>query len=179
MNNDGLPDHIEETVRAIEQLHVQHQERASALDRLLDRSKAHIGQSSFVFVFIFLVAIWIAINSPWGGSIRWDPPPFAYLQVGLALLAVCIAILILATQTRADRLANHREKLILHLAFLSERKTAKIIALLEELRRDIPQVRNRIDREAEQMTKKADANAVSEALQTVAPDETSPSDIKP
>jgi len=61
-------------------------------------------------------------------------------------------------------LAAHREQLILQLAFVNERKTAKIVALLEELRRDSPQLRDRRDPVAEQMTESINAREVSEAL---------------
>ncbi len=52
-------------------------------------------------------------------------------------------MLILTTQRRADELAQHREQLTLELAILSEQKTAKVIELLEEMRRDNPNLRNR------------------------------------
>jgi uncharacterized membrane protein len=73
--------------------------------------------------------------------------------------------LILGTQRRADQLASHREQLTLELAILSEQKSAKIIALLEELRRDHPEVRDRIDPEAHAMSTPADPEAVLEAIQ--------------
>ena len=44
--------------------------------------------------------------------------------------------LILATQRRENQLAQLREQLNLELAILSEQKTAKVIQLLEESRRD-------------------------------------------
>ena len=92
-------------------------------------------------------------------------------------LAFLVTVLILATQRRADSLADHREQLILQLAFVSEQKTAKIIGLLEELRRDSPQVRDRVDHVAEQMTEIVDPKAVSNALRDAA--ESVRSDARP
>ena len=47
---------------------------------------------------------------------------------------------------------------------LSERKTAKIIQLLEELRRDHPGIADRLDAEAEAMSEPANPQAVGDAL---------------
>jgi uncharacterized membrane protein len=61
-------------------------------------------------------------------------------------------------------LASHHEQLTLELAILSEQKSAKIIALLEELRQDHPEIRNRVDKEAAAMSAPADPHSVLEAI---------------
>ncbi len=75
------------------------------------------------------------------GHKPWDEPPFSWLQGMTGVAALYMTILILATQRREDQLASHREQLTLELGILSEQKAAKIIQLLEELRRDLPDVR--------------------------------------
>jgi uncharacterized membrane protein len=165
-NDTGLPPHVEETVRAVEQLHVTHHESASSLDRLLERIRAFISHPSLVGATVIFIAAWIGINLYLRGR-AFDPPPFAYLSLFLSFVAVYVTILILATQRRADGLAGHREQLILQLGFVSEQRSAKIIALLEELRRDSPQIRDRVDPEAQQMTERVDPDAVSEALREI------------
>jgi uncharacterized membrane protein len=174
--NEVLPPHVEETARAVEQLHVEHKDRATSLERLLDRLKEQVSTPLFIVVGAIVVTAWIAINMV-AGRAAPDPPPFNFLEIVLSFFAFLVTVLILATQRRADTLAAHREQLILQLAFVSEQKTAKIIALLEEQRRDSPQLRDRVDRVAEQMTEAVDPHAVSEALRntteggTTLPDE--------
>jgi uncharacterized membrane protein len=75
-----------------------------------------------------------------------------------------MVVLILATQRREDQLAQRRELLILELAILAEQKTAKVIQLLEESRRDNPLIRNRVDPEAEAMAQPADPKSVLDAI---------------
>ncbi len=75
-----------------------------------------------------------------------------------------MTVLILVTQRREDQLASHREQLTLELGILSEQKAAKIIELLEELRRDMPHVRDRVDEEAVAMSAPADPEAVLNAI---------------
>ncbi|MBV9571480.1 MAG: DUF1003 domain-containing protein [Alphaproteobacteria bacterium] len=164
MPDPHLPPHIEQTVRAVEQLHVEHRECASPVDRLLDGTKALISRPGFLGFLLASVLAWVLANATLPIRLRLDPPPFLYLSLALAFAAVCITVLVLSTQWRADRLAEHREKLILQLTFVSEQKSAKLIALVEELRRDLPHVPNRIDSEAQQMTEAVDATAVSQAL---------------
>src|SRR5271163_2420297 len=70
-------------------------------------------------------------------------------MVGLA--ALLTATMILTTQNRQAKLMEQRMHLDLQVNLLTEQKTAKLIELLEELRRDLPNVRNRHDSEAEIM----------------------------
>ena len=75
-----------------------------------------------------------------------------------------VVILIYATQRREDQLAELREQLTLELALLSEQKTAKMIQLLEEFRRDIPLVEDRVDEQADAMAEPANPERVLEAI---------------
>ena len=98
------------------------------------------------------------------GAAAWDAPPFAWLQGVVGLLALYVTVLILTTQRREDQLAGYREQLTLELAIVGEQKSAKIIALLEEMRRDNPNLRNRVDTEAAAMAVPADPQAVLDAI---------------
>jgi uncharacterized membrane protein len=162
-----LPPHVEETVRAVEQMRAEHHTSATPIERTLEWIKTRASAPVFVLFAIAFVGLWIGANVVLR-NVAWDRPPFAYLELMLSALAFFVTILILATQRRADTLAGHREQLILQLAFVSEQKTAKIIGLLEELRRDSPQLRDRIDRVADQMTEAVDPHAVSDALRDAA-----------
>jgi uncharacterized membrane protein len=93
-----------------------------------------------------------------------DSPPFAWLEVAATLLSVYIALLILITQRYENELTIQRERLMLELGILADQKTAKIIQLLEELRRDHPQIKDRINVEAAEMAKPADTQAVVKAI---------------
>jgi uncharacterized membrane protein len=52
----------------------------------------------------------------------------------------------------------------LELAILSEQKTAKVIQLLEEVRRDSPHIHDRVDQEAEAMARPADPQSVLDSI---------------
>ena len=140
-----LPAHIEETVLAIAQLHADHEARATPLQRFVDRLTARAGRPRFLALLTVLIVVWIAVNVGMVaiGLEPFDQPPFFWMQGVVALTALYMTVLILTTQRREDEMAGHREQLTLELAILSEQKSAKIIALLEELRRDSPMKRMR------------------------------------
>jgi uncharacterized membrane protein len=161
-----LSAHIEETIRSIAQLHAERHETATSLQRAVDRVTALLGRPCFIGMLTAVVFGWIGLNllaAPLGYR-PVDPPPFPWLGGAVSLVSLYLVVLILATQRREDQLAQHRELLILELAILSEQKTAKVIQLLEENRRDNPLIRDRVDREAETMAQPADPQSVLDAI---------------
>ncbi len=161
-----LPAHIEDTIKAIAKLHSDHRQEAGAMQRMVDRLTATVGRPRFLAAMTAAIALWVGANLVLMVSAKpaWDPPPFGWLQGALAVLALYVTVLILTTQRREDQLAGYREQLTLELAILSEQKSAKIIALLEEMRRDSPSLRNRVDEEAAAMAVAADPQAVLDAI---------------
>ncbi len=161
-----LPAHIEETVQAIARLHAAHRARASPLQRIVERATARAGRPAFVALLTAGVVAWVALNFAMVaiGRVPFDQPPFFWLQGAVALTALYMTVLILTTQRREDEFTAHREQLTLELAILSDQKSAKIIALLEELRRDDPHIHNRDDAEANLLSTPADPNAVLQAI---------------
>jgi uncharacterized membrane protein len=93
-----------------------------------------------------------------------DPPPFSWMQDAVSLASLLMIVAILATQQRDEELAQLRQQLALELAILSEQKTAKIIELIEELRRDDPLLKDRVDKQAEAMARPSDPDSVIEAI---------------
>jgi uncharacterized membrane protein len=71
---------------------------------------------------------------------------------------------VLSTQRRDEELAQLHQQLTLQLALLGEQKTAKLIALVEALRRDHPAIPDRIDAEAQAMAQPANPEAVLDAI---------------
>jgi uncharacterized membrane protein len=161
-----LPAHIEETIRSIARLHAEHHQNATPLQRAVDRITALLGRPRFIGVLATISAGWISLNLL-AAALSYrpiDPPPFPGLGLAVSLVSLYIVVLILATQRREYQLAQLREQLTLELAILSEQKTAKVIQLLEESRRDNPLIRNRVDQEAEAMAQPADPKSVLDAI---------------
>ena len=162
-----LADHIEETVRSIAQLQAEHRQNATTLQRAIDGTTGLLSRPWFIVILLLTALGWIGVNLVVAslGYHSIDPPPFTWLSGAASLASLFMVVLILATQRQEDQLGRRRELLILELAILSEQKTAKVIELLEEVRRDNPLIQDRVDKEAEAMAQPADPKSVLEVIQ--------------
>jgi uncharacterized membrane protein len=162
----SLPEHVEQTVQAIAKLHAQHDRRASPLVRAVDRMTALVARPAFIGAVTAAAVLWIGGNLclGWLGHARLDQPPWPWLQTVSGLGAIYITALVLISQRRKDEISELREQLTLQLAVLTEQKASKLIALLEEQRRDSPELADRHDDEAEAMSTPADPQTVIQAL---------------
>jgi uncharacterized membrane protein len=161
-----LPTHIEETIQAIARLQAEHRRNATPLQHAVERITAFIGQTTFVAGLTVALLLWIGGNTVLRSMHlpTLDAPPFSWLQGAAGILALYITVFILSTQRRENELSDLREQLNLELVITSEQKTAKVIQLLEELRRDMPQVANRSDPEAVAMARPADPEVMLDAI---------------
>jgi uncharacterized membrane protein len=167
----ALPSHVDDTVQAIARLHALHAAEASPVQLRIERATRRVARPASVILLTVLVLAWAGSNLLLAtiGQKPFDRPPFFVLQGLVGLAALYMTILILTTQRREDQLASLREQLTLELAILSEQKSAKIIALLEELRRDDPNITDRSDTHADELSKVADPTAVVDALRQTNP----------
>ncbi len=166
----GLGPSVADTVDSLAEFHLEHYREASGVQRSIDWLTERLGRPGVVIVILAGLAAWTAYAAVTTGG-RVDKPAFAWLELFAALSALVISVLILVTQRREDQLAERRAKLTLELALLADRKSSKVISLLEELRRDHPDVADRVDRETDDLATPADPKAVLAAIdeQTAAP----------
>lgn len=162
----AVPAHVEDTVQAVARFHATHQADANLLQRLVEQVTRRAGSPAFIVLLVVLVVCWITLNLYLiaTGSTPVDAPPFYWLQGAVSLTALFMTVIILTTQRREDKLAGLRDQLTLELSILSEQKSAKIIALLEEMRRDDPHISDRSDEHADALSKPADPDVVLGAL---------------
>jgi uncharacterized membrane protein len=170
IRDTALPPHIKETVRSIAELQEEHDSEASVFQRIIARMTHFFGSLHFFAALTIVVLLWISINLA-AVSLRhtpFDKPPFILLQGAVGLGVLYMTILIFGTQQCDEKIAAHRERMTLQLAMINEQKSAKIIQLLEDLRRDSPFVRNRVDVKANAMAAPVNSQAVSEAIKEIA-----------
>lgn len=160
-----MPDHVSGTVDTLAQLHAAHMEKAGALENSVRATTRLIGKPCALLVFVAILVFWVTWNQmEVPPALVFDEAPFDYLDHLATIFGVLIAMLVLITQQRDDVLAERRDQLILELAAISDLKSSKIISLLEELRNDLPNVANRKDTEANEMTKVEDPSDLLGAI---------------
>lgn len=166
-NSEGgvdLANHVAESVEAVAEFHRDHYRNASGLQRTIDAVTDRLGRPAAVIVLVLAVSAWAGLAA-WRGGGRVDQPSFAWLELAATVAALLVSFLILVTQRREDLLADRRAQLTLELALLADRKSAKIIELLEELRRDEPNLADRSDPESEDMAKPTDPATIAASIE--------------
>ena len=156
------PDHVETVVRSIEEIHAAHGETAGRGQRALSRAAALVSRPAFLLATVVAILLWLGVNMVELGAL--DAPPFPWLQGAMTLVSLCLVILLVGAQRHENELTRKRDLLELGLAMVSEQKMGKLIQLLEELRRDMPGVHDRTDRQADEMTQTPDHRKVMDTL---------------
>ncbi|HEY5282404.1 MAG TPA: DUF1003 domain-containing protein [Polyangia bacterium] len=161
-------------VESVASIRARAEQRLDKHQRRMEVLTAALGRPRTVYATLSMVVGWVVFNGGAAKLLGWqsiDPPPFFWLQGMVALCALLMTTLVLITANRQTRNAEERSHLDLQVNVLSEHKVAKLIALVEELRRDLPMVRNRVDQEADAMQEAVDPHAMLEALERVSVNE--------
>jgi uncharacterized membrane protein len=157
---------INQNIGAVLDFYAREEQKLSGSQRALERMSHFLGQPFFLGVIIAFVAVWMVANAALGrlGYVPFDPPPFSWLQGIVGLSALLTATIVLTKQNRLARLAEQRAHLDLKVTLLTEQKAAKLIDLLEELRRDLPNVKDRHDSGAAALQRSMSPDLVLAAL---------------
>jgi uncharacterized membrane protein len=162
-----LAGHVHQNVENIGAIVSMAERKITRHQRAVERFTRVIGRPRTLYLIGGAVIAWALYNlaAPALGLHRLDEPPFFWLQGLISLGALLTTVMVLTTQNRHLHLAEQRAHLDLQVNLLSEQKIAKLIALIEELRRDLPNVVNRRDSVAEQMQEPVDPAAMVSAIE--------------
>ena len=158
-----LSAHVAQSVDELVDIHLEHYRSAPWLQRSIDRLTALAATPAALVALSVGVVLWVGVTALVSRR-GVDQPSYQWLEVTASCAALLVAVLILVTQRREDQLAERRGQLTLELAILADKKSAKIIALLEELRRDHPHVVDRHDQVSADMATPVDVPAVLAAI---------------
>ncbi len=162
-----LSEHVAQNIETMAHLQTEADGKVGRHQRTIEKVTASIAQPRALNVIVGVVALWVAINTL-GVSVgmpQVDPPPFQWLQGVISLSALLVTTMVLTTQSRQGQRVSQRGNLELQVNLVAEQKIAKLISLLEELRRDLPSVRDRVDPVANAMAESVDHQAVLAVLE--------------
>jgi uncharacterized membrane protein len=167
MARPRLGTHLANAVETIAAMHARAQRELGPHVRRISRMSAALGRPLFLVGLVVLVSSWIVLNlaAPLAGFTPADRPPFPWLQGVVSLAALLMTTIVLITQNRQGRHIEQRARLDLQINLLAEQKVTKLIELLEELRTDLPNVRNRVDSVADEMKEPVDPVAILTAIE--------------
>jgi uncharacterized membrane protein len=162
-----VPASISQNIEAIGEYYKREERRIGPAQRLLERLGDAIGRPAFLGAVLIFVALWILINTMPArlGIAAFDPAPFPALQTIVSLAALLITTIVLIGQNRLAKLEQRRGHMELQVNILTEQKTTTLIRLMEELRRDLPMVRDRHDPDVATLQEPTDATQIMTALE--------------
>jgi uncharacterized membrane protein len=173
VSSESEQDQISQNIEAVLNFYSREDQKISWSQRVLERISLVIGKPAYLGFILLSVLLWMTVNILLRrmGRTAFDPPPFSWLQGLIGLGALFTAAVVLAKQNRFSKLAEQRAHLDLKVTLLTEQKAAKLIDLLEELRRDLPNVKDRPDPEAAALQQSMNPELVLAALdEDIGPD---------
>ena len=156
------PEQVAENIETILAFYKREEEKVSASRRMLEGVGGALGRPAFIAFTLAFAGSWIGAQL--AGWLDFDPPPFFWLQGMVSFSALLMATVILIKQNRQSKVEALHAHLDLQVNMLTEQKVSKLIELIEELRRDLPMVKDRHDAAAEALQEPADAREMLDTL---------------
>ncbi|MHB1678561.1 MAG: DUF1003 domain-containing protein [Sulfuriferula sp.] len=166
ITNSETSQQIDQNIEKVLAFYKREEQKLGYLQRIVEAASNFIGRPFFLALVVLFVASWILFNIA-GEKFGWrefDPQPFILLQGLVTLSSLITTTVVLISQNRIAKVEEQRANLELQVNLLSEQKIAKLIDLIEELRRDLPMVEDRHDSKAEAFQQPTDTDQVLSAL---------------
>ncbi len=129
-----LPPTTLRNIRSVAQIEQQFLRRRSPIDCFSDAISTFAGSVWFIIAHVFLFAGWIALNSlALAGFVVFDPYPFVFLNLIVALETVFLSTFVLMSQNRQNRQAEEWSHLDLQVSMLAEQEATKMLQLLRAI----------------------------------------------
>lgn len=160
-------DAVEENLEKVSRLSDREERRTSPLQRSIEKVCLFFGHPLYFAAFVVGCLCWVSTDMliHYFSRVYFDEPPFFWLQGIITCNGVLITMSVLIRQNRLAQIEEKRGHLELQVNLLAEQKTAKIIQLLEELRADLPNVKQRHDPDASVLQESPDPESIIDALE--------------
>lgn len=164
--NKNLSDSVKNNIQSLATFYEREEARIPRVHSVIETLCAFFGRPAYFVSMLVFVVLWILVNTlpRVAGWLQFDEPPYFWLQGIVSLNGLVLTIALLIRQNRLAQLVDQRAHLDLQVNLLTEQKTTKIIQLIEELRRDSPDIHDRRDYVVEEMQTPTDPHAVLQAI---------------
>jgi len=97
---------------------------------VIDAVRAWAGSPTFILLHVAVIATWIGLNVRGAG---FDPYPFGFLNMTLAMEAIFLSSFVLMAQDRMTKDADRRDHLNLQVDLLAEQELTAILNVVVAL----------------------------------------------
>jgi uncharacterized membrane protein len=147
-------------------------ERRSAAERLADSVGIFAGSITFIVIHLLAVTCWVWVNSGLVSPVRpFDPWPFSFLGVTVAVEAVILSSFILMRQNRMMRRAERRDHLHLQVNLLAEKEVTTLLQMVRAICGHLGLQRIAADENILELSKTTSIESLSQTLEDRLPDE--------
>lgn len=125
---------VKKNIQSIAELEREFERRRTPVDRISDAVSRFAGSIWSVLAHAAVFTGWILVNTgrvP--GVPPFDPYPFSFLALAVALEAIFLTTFVLMSQNRLDRQADRWAHLDLQISLLAEQETTKMLQMLQRI----------------------------------------------
>jgi len=135
------------------------------IEKIADLLTQRFGTVLFLSLNVIWFIAWLLINLGLISGVKpFDPFPFGLLTMIVSLEAIFLAIIVLISQNREEKITDLREEINLQIGIYSERELSKVLELMVLLLK-----KNNIDvsedKQIQRMLKPFDMNRVEKVLE--------------
>ena len=130
----GLPEAVKKNIQSIAQLEQELERRRTPVDRVSDAITRFAGSIWSVLAHAAIFTGWVLVNTgrvP--GVTPFDPYPFSFLGMAVALEAIFLTTFVLISQNRQARQADQWAHLHLQIGLLAEQESTKMLQMLQRI----------------------------------------------
>jgi uncharacterized membrane protein len=153
-------------IEAITQLEQGMLRQRTTLDHVSDVITAFVGSIQFVIAHALALMAWVVVNLRVIPGIRvFDPYPFVFLNLVLAVETVFLSTFVLMSQNRQIHQSDRWAHLDLQVSLLAEQESTKMLQMLQQIcdRLGLKQVTR--DQELHQMMQTTHVEVLAEELE--------------
>ncbi len=158
---------IAQNIEAVRRIRADSERKHGAQHQVIERVIDRLARPFALYALVLLILAWIGLNLVMVGfkSRPLDAPPFYFMDTVIAVLSLLTTVGVLIVQARQGRIAEERAELELQVNLLAEQKIAKLIELVESVRRDSPFVHHEENAEVDAMMQSSDPETILQALE--------------
>ena len=131
---ESLPRRIENSRRIIRSMKAKADERRSLSEKLADWMTETFGSMIFLVINAVWFAVWIILNVGLIPGVKpFDPFPFGLLTMIVSLEAIILAISVLISQNRAEKVGDLRQEIDLQMDVIAEDELTKLLEMVSLL----------------------------------------------
>jgi uncharacterized membrane protein len=163
-----VPEAVKKNIESIAELEREFARRRTPVDRVGGAVSRFAGSIWSVLAHAAVFAGWILVNTGCVPGLRpFDPYPFSFLGMAVALEAIFLTTFVLMSQNRQDRQADRWAHLDLQVSLLAEQEATKMLQMLQRIHEHLGLKEAARDQELKELIEKTHVPTLVQELEKV------------